>query len=96
MFFVPITIAGKSTIPLDHLVTAIRTHGVPVAPYIALALILLGTIRPFATGSWRGSATRTVFALPNVVGLVVAVLMLTSPPACPAAEDRGRSCGTAS
>lgn len=75
MFFVPITIAGKSTIPLDHLVTAIRTHGAPVAPYIALALILLGTIRPFATGSWRGSATRTVFSLLNVVGLVVAVFL---------------------
>ena len=89
MFFVPITIAGKSTIPLDHLVTAIRTYGAPVVPYIALALILLGTIRPFATGSWRGSATRTVFALLNVVGLVVAILMLTSPPAWLAAEDLG-------
>lgn len=89
MFFVPISIGGRSTIPLDHIVTAIRTYAAPVVPFIALALILLGTIRPFVRGTWRASPTRTVFSLLNIVGLIVAVLMLTSPPAWLASEDLG-------
>lgn len=51
MFFVPITIAGTNTIPLDHIVTGIKTYAAPVVPFIVLALILLGTVRPFLTGS---------------------------------------------
>lgn len=89
MFFVPITIGEKSTIPLDHLVTALRTNAASVVPYVALALIILGTVRPFVTGSWRSSATRTVFSLLNIVGLIVAILMLTSQPAWLAVEDLG-------
>lgn len=89
MFFVPITIAGTSTIPLDHLVTAIRDHAAPVVPFVALALVAFGTVRPFVTGSWRTSLTRTVFSALNVLGLVVAVLMLTRAPSWLAAEDIG-------
>lgn len=89
MFFVPITIAGTSTIPLDHLVTGIRTAAGPVVPWLALALIVLGTARPFVTGSWRASPTRTVFSFLNILGLVVAIMMLTWQPAWLAAEDLG-------
>lgn len=89
MFFVPITIAGTSTIPLDHIVTAIRTFAAPVVPFIVLALILLGAVRPFVTGTWKSSVTKGIFAVLGVVGLVVAILILTSPPAWLAAEDIG-------
>lgn len=89
MFFVPVTIAGTSTIPLDHLVTAVRDHAGPVVPFVMLALIAFGTVRPFITGSWRADAMRTAFALLNFLGLGVAVLMLTSQPAWLAAEDIG-------
>lgn len=89
MFFVPVTIAGKNTIPLDHIVTGIRTFAAPVVPWVILAIILYGTVRPFVSGSWKASPTKTVFSILNIVGLVVAVLMLTSPPAWLAAEDIG-------
>ena len=89
MFFVPITIAGTNTIPLDHIVTGIKTYAAPVVPFIVLAIILLGTVRPFLTGSWRDSPTRTVFSFLNIAGLIVAILILTSPPAWLAAEDIG-------
>ena len=89
MFFVPVTIAGTSTIPLDHLVTAVREYAGPVVPFLMLALIVVGTGRPFATGSWRASPLRTVFSLLNIVGLGVAILMLTSQPRWLAAEDIG-------
>lgn len=89
MFFVPVTIAGVSTIPLDHIVTAIRTFAGPVVPFVVLALILLGAVRPFVTGTWKSSVTKGIFAVLGVVGLVVAVLILVSPPAWLAAEDIG-------
>lgn len=89
MFFVPVTIAGTSTIPLDHIVTAIRTFAGPVVPFIVLALILFGAVRPFVTGTWKSSVTKGIFAVLSVVGLVVAILILTAPPAWLAAEDIG-------
>jgi nucleoside recognition membrane protein YjiH len=89
MFFAPITIGGTSTIPLDHIVTAIRTYLAPVVPFLILALILVGTVRPFLTGSWKKSPSKVVFSFLNIIGLVVAVLIVTSPPAWLAAEDIG-------
>ncbi|KRE38613.1 histidine transporter [Janibacter sp. Soil728] len=90
MFFVPVTIAGKNTIPLDHLVTAIQKYAEPVVPFAILALVVLGTLRPFVSGSWRASTTRTIFAVLNVLGLVVAVVMLTeTAPSWLAAEGIG-------
>lgn len=89
MFFVPITIAGTNTIPLDHIVTAIRTFAAPVVPWLMLALILVGTVRPFVTGTWRAGVTRTVFSFLNVLGLVAAILVLTAPPAWLANPDIG-------
>lgn len=89
MFFVPVTIGGTNTIPLDHIVTGLQTHASQVVPFVALALIVLGTVRPFLTGSWRATPTKTVFSLLNIVGLVVAVLMLTRQPSWLAAPDIG-------
>ncbi|QBE49477.1 YjiH family protein [Leucobacter triazinivorans] len=76
VFFVPVTLAGTSTIVLDHLVSAIRVQAAPVVPWIILALIALGTVRPFLRATWRQNPVRLVFALLNVCGLAVAVLML--------------------
>lgn len=75
-FFVPITIAGKNTIPLDHIVTWLRSVATPALPWYALAVVLAGTIMPFATGRWRTSPVRTAFAFLNILGLVVGVLLV--------------------
>ncbi|RAF53931.1 YjiH family protein, partial [Burkholderia multivorans] len=61
----------------------------PVVPFIVLALILLGAVRPFVTGTWKSSVTKGIFAVLGVVGLVVAILILTAPPAWLAAADIG-------
>lgn len=73
MFFVSVEIGGKSTILLDHALTFVRWVLGPAVAWVVVALVLLGTVRPFVTGSWRRGALRTVFAVANVVGLVVAV-----------------------
>lgn len=73
MFFVSVDIGGKSTILIDHLLTLVRWVLGPAVPFVVLALVVLGTVRPFVTGSWRESTLRTVFAVANIVGLLVAL-----------------------
>ncbi|WP_261624662.1 YjiH family protein [Nesterenkonia marinintestina] len=76
VFFVPMTIGGDTTVPLDHIVSGFRELLGGAAPYLILAIILGGAIYPFATGRWRVSQTKTVFALLNVVGLAAATMMV--------------------
>lgn len=76
MFFIPITIGETNTIPLDHLVTFIRELLGGAVPYVALAIIVAGAIYPFATGRWRQSGLRTVFAMLNIVGLIAALMIV--------------------
>lgn len=76
MFFIPITIGETNTIPLDHLVSLVKDGLGGAVPYVALAIILGGTIYPFVTGRWRQSALRTVFALLNIVGLLAALMIV--------------------
>ncbi|GAA4360103.1 YjiH family protein [Paeniglutamicibacter cryotolerans] len=76
MFFIPINIGGKETIPLDHLVSAITTALGPVVKYLILGLILAGTIFPFASGRWRESRIKTLFAFLNILGLATGTMMV--------------------
>lgn len=73
MFFVSVEISGTSTILVDHVLTLVRWILGGAVPWVIVALVLFGTVRPFATGSWRRGALRTAFAFANIVGLVVAV-----------------------
>ncbi|MFC4354519.1 YjiH family protein [Chryseomicrobium palamuruense] len=78
MFFVPVTIAGKSSIMLDHMVTLIRGNISGVLPYYALAIIAAGAIYPFVSGAWKKSNVDKVFSIFKVVGLVVGVMIVFS------------------
>jgi nucleoside recognition membrane protein YjiH len=76
MFFIPITLGGKNTIPLDHLVTWITGGLGELTRYIALALILAGTVYPFASGRWRESPLKRTFALLNIIGLITGTMLV--------------------
>jgi nucleoside recognition membrane protein YjiH len=76
VFFVPITVGGKTSIVLDHLVTAVQEHVPAVLPYFALALILAGAVYPFVSGTWKRSIVDKVFSAFKVVGLVVGVMLV--------------------
>lgn len=76
MFFVPVSIGGRSTIPLDHLVTWLRDTVPAVLPYYALALIAAGAAYPFVTRTWRRNTTMAVFSVARVVGLVVGIMLV--------------------
>lgn len=74
MFFVPIEVGGKSTIPIDHLVTGIKTLLPGLAPVYALIVIILGGIYPFYKKTWRKDTVTAVFSMLKLVGVCVAFL----------------------
>lgn len=76
VFFIPITIGGKTSIVLDHMVSAVQEHVPAVLPYFSLALILAGAAYPFVTGTWRRSTVNTVFSVFKVFGLLVGVMLV--------------------
>ena len=76
MFFAPVTMKGRDSIPLDHLVTVIRDAAPSLMPYYALALIAGGAAVPFATGTWRRSTVDVVFTVAKLVGMVIGFLLV--------------------
>ena len=76
LFFVPVTIAEKSTILLDHAATALATQLRPVAIAFVMALIAYGAIGPFIRGTWNRNLTDTIFSILRVLGLVLASMYL--------------------
>lgn len=74
MFFIPITIGGKSTIPIDHIVTGIKTSLPSIAPIYALIVIILGGFYPFVKKTWNKDKVTTVFSILKLVGIVVAFM----------------------
>jgi nucleoside recognition membrane protein YjiH len=76
MFFIPVTFKGKSSIPLDHLVTLIRDTLPALVPYYAVLIILLGAVYPFYNKTWNKDGVTIGFSIFKVLGLIVSVLIL--------------------
>ncbi|MBG9443683.1 YjiH family protein [Cytobacillus firmus] len=76
MFFIPVTVNGKSSIMLDHIVTAIQTYMPAAVTYYALLVILLGAIYPFYTKTWNKNKVNTVFSFFKVIGFFTAIMIV--------------------
>lgn len=75
MFFIPVSINGKSSIPLDHVVTWFETSLPAITPVYALLVILFGAVYPFVKGTWNKDKVSTVFSFLKVLGFVVAAMI---------------------
>src|SRR5699024_4933819 len=75
-FFVPITINGTFTIPLDHMVSFVRGTVPSMVPYSTLAAILLGAVHPFINKAWNKNNVYIVLSIFKVIGLIVAVMLV--------------------
>src|SRR5699024_7583682 len=56
MFFVSVEIGGESTILVDHALNLVMWALGAAVPWVVVALVALGTVRPFVTGTWRNGA----------------------------------------
>ncbi|WP_340146410.1 YjiH family protein [Halomonas sp. PA16-9] len=77
IFFVPIEIAGRRTILLDHMVTGLRSLMGEYSGIYALAMIVAGAAYPLFKGYWRRTLTESIFTVLKIIGVVVAVMALT-------------------
>ncbi len=77
-FFVPITLNGKSTIPLDHIISWLRSDHASLIRVYALLMVIAGGIYPFVSGSWKQSTTQKVLSVLKVLGISAALLAFFS------------------
>lgn len=77
IFFIPITVNNRSSIPLDHLVTWVRDVLGSASAWYAITMILAGAIYPLWSGSWHKSLTEKVFTLLKLAGLLAAIMAMT-------------------
>lgn len=87
MFFVPIKVGGKSSIPLDHIVNLIRT--IPYfSPIYGGLIVVIGAILPFTKKTWNKNISTTIFSMLKLLGIVfVAMAILGKGPAFLMAPD---------
>lgn len=71
MFFVPITINKQTTIPIDHLVTALKSFSTAGASLYGLVVIILGGLYPFYKKTWNKDKVTVVFSLLKLLGIVI-------------------------
>lgn len=75
VFFVPFEWNGKSSIILDHIVTAIVGASPTVVKFYALILLICGTVLPFFNKTWNKGAVNSVFSVLRVLGLIVGLMI---------------------
>jgi len=73
-FFVPLSIDGKSTILMDHIVSFFANRYMPLAHVYTVLLIVLGVGLPFVSGRWRRSWTSVVLSFLQVAALPLTAL----------------------
>jgi len=90
MFFIPITVNGKNSIPLDHFVTWLRQSiGIGASVYV-LVMVVLGAAYPFYNKSWKKSTVDIVISLFKVLGAIATIMVVFNiGPAWLMAEDMG-------
>ncbi|TCT20910.1 nucleoside recognition membrane protein YjiH [Melghiribacillus thermohalophilus] len=75
MFFIPISVGGTSSIPLDHVVSWVRSTFPSLVPIYALIVIVLGALYPFVTKTWNKNKVEMVFSFLKVLGVFAAMLI---------------------
>ncbi|WAA08570.1 YjiH family protein [Fervidibacillus albus] len=76
MFFIPITLNEKSSIPLDHIVTWVRNTFPEAVPFYLLVTIAFGAIYPFIQGNWKKDGVHVVLSIFKIIGLIVASMIV--------------------
>lgn len=76
VFFIPITMNGKSSIMLDHFVSYIQLAVPSALPYYALLVILLGAIYPFVKKTWNKDSVSVVFSILKIIGFIASFMLV--------------------
>ncbi len=76
LYFVPVTLGGTSSIPIDHIVTNLK-HSFPnFTKYYTILLIYLGALLPFYDRTWHKNMVHKVLTVLKLIATVFATLFL--------------------
>lgn len=75
MFFCPVTIAGKSTIPVDHIISLITTQLLQPARIYILAVMYIGAALPFIRKNWNKNPMTIFFSVAKVCGAITGTIL---------------------
>ncbi len=75
MFFVPISIGGKSTIPVDHIVSFVRM--IPNwGPIYGGLVVIVGGLLPFIRKTWNNSTSDIIFSILRLLGIPFVIMAI--------------------
>ncbi len=75
MFFVPLTIGGKSTIPVDHIVGFLRSNFKESVKYYILIVMYIGGFQPFVTKTWNKDGVTIFFSFAKLCGAIIGTVL---------------------
>jgi len=75
IFFVPITINGTKTIPLDPMLTAVQTVWPRFGPAFAPAMIIIGGLYPFFAKAWKKDSITGVLSVLQLLGIAAGFMV---------------------
>jgi len=75
MFFIPISINGSSSIPLDHVVTGLKKILPGGVLLYGLIVTIIGGAMPWVNGSWKKSTVDTVFSVFKALGIIIVLMV---------------------
>ena len=75
MFFITITVGGKESIPVDHIVTYIRS--IPMFETIyGTAVVMIGAVYPFLRKTWNKDKVTMVFSVLKLLAIPFMIMWL--------------------
>ncbi|MDR1977224.1 MAG: YjiH family protein [Synergistaceae bacterium] len=75
MFFCPITIGGRSTIPVDHIISFITANWLEGAKIYILLVMYCGAALPFIRKTWGKDTMTVFFSIAKVCGAVIGTIL---------------------
>ena len=75
-FFVPLTINGRSTIIMDHIITYFSAAFPDLSNVYCVTIIVAGVVSPFVRGAWKHSRTDTFLSLLQITAVPLAAMYL--------------------
>ncbi len=75
-FFIPVTINGTSTIPLDHMVTFVEETVPSLVPFYILIVIIFGAVYPFINRTWNKDSVNMGLSFFKIIGMIVAFMIV--------------------
>jgi nucleoside recognition membrane protein YjiH len=76
LYFVPITIAGSSSIPIDHIVTNLKNSFPIFTKYYTIIIVYLGALLPFYDKTWNRNIVNKVLTLLKIIATIFATMFL--------------------